>query len=405
MVTKMKNRIFAVLTVVALIALGVLSYWFFQTSTSDNDKNAPASQAIPSKGDAKSLEGQTSIYQDDPASKKTPAEADLSKVDKRLTPEVSDRIEYLEKRARTINGPIEFYGRIVDQYDEPVIGARVTLEIDTSNESLLAALLKSSDDANIFTVHDNFVKHTDRLGKFAVRDKRGNSLMIDSIEKEGYVVKSVRDVIDFDARISRRYQVNVHNPKVYQLWKKGETEPLINVSSIDGEIEGEVSYRQERRFIAMEKRGRSKAYNDHTIFSSPIFFFQGYSEKASMVREPPGTPKGRDWWIEVGVVDGGLQKTKELYPYLAPNDGYRPTLRFGFKRGDPEWKYKMETQVYFKSASNYGTCKLRVKALHKGDIRVSCENIYINPNGSRNLEPDKSKLTKFLLRTEAVTRY
>ncbi|MCP5077950.1 MAG: hypothetical protein GY951_07830, partial [Psychromonas sp.] len=70
-----------------------------------------------------------------------------------------------------------------------------------------------------------------------------------------------------------------------------------------------------------------------------------------------------------------------------------------------DWDYQVEHQIYFKHAGNYGTCKLLLAAIDDGDILANCEQAYINPNGSRNLEPDKNKITKFIVRTEVRGHY
>ncbi|MCP4996623.1 MAG: hypothetical protein GY934_23045 [Gammaproteobacteria bacterium] len=178
------------------------------------------------------------------------------------------------------------------------------------------------------------------------------------------------------------------------------------IRGIKKRIKTEDNRHGEKHFITMKKYSRATtAYKDDVMFSSPIFYIQGYSEKESKERAPPGTPKGRDWWIEMGVVDGGLQITEDPYPYLAPETGYVQTLRYGAKRGDPDWYSEVEQQIYFKHAGNYGTCKLRLDAVYDGDIRFFCDRAYINPNGSRNLEPDKNKITKLRVRSEVRKHY
>ncbi|MCP4993542.1 MAG: hypothetical protein GY934_07130, partial [Gammaproteobacteria bacterium] len=152
MTTKKNKSFLTTSAVIVIIVAAVAIYQFYQLVTSESIPEATTSTKSQTETGAKNIEDQNKIGQNDSASKKTPTEADLSKVDKRLTPQVLDRIKYFEKRAKRINGPIEFYGKVVDQYGEPVIGARVTIELKTSNESLLAALLKNIGNDNIFAV-------------------------------------------------------------------------------------------------------------------------------------------------------------------------------------------------------------------------------------------------------------
>ncbi len=402
----MNNKSFRTTSVVLVIIVAVVAiYKFYPSETSESIPEATTSTQPQTETGAKNKEAQTRKDKNNSASKKTQTEVDPMKIDKRLTPIVLERLRLVEDIARKTNGPVEFYGKVLDQYGEPVVGARIPLELLADSETVLKKLLSGINNMGILINEENFVTYSDNEGKFSVHDRRGTSLRVVSIEKEGYLADKKGDIINFRPTRTRRHQPDAQNPKVYQLWKKGKPEPLLRIHGISERIKAENNRAGDKHFITMKKFDRrAKAYKDDTLFSSPIFYIQGVSEKVSEVREPPGTPKGRNWWIEIGFVDGGLQVTNDLFPYLAPETGYEQALRYEAKRGDPDWDYEVEQQIYFKHAGNYGTCKLKLGALD-GGIRAECYRAYINPNGSRNLEPDKNKITVLRVRSEVRKHY
>lgn len=70
---------------------------------------------------------------------------------------------------------IAFYGMVVDQYESPVVGAEVTLD-------LLQSSSLTESGMSISTVRVT----TDDAGFFSIQDKRGIQLSIVKIERAGY---------------------------------------------------------------------------------------------------------------------------------------------------------------------------------------------------------------------------
>ena len=78
--------------------------------------------------------------------------------------------------------------------------------------------------------------------------------------------------------------------------------------------------------------------------------------------------------------------------FEAPESGYRSTLRFGYRASDPNWRSEEKCKLFLQSRQGEYYTRLEVAIIpeynEKGAIDL---NYYLNPDGARNLEYDKSK--------------
>ena len=97
-----------------------------------------------------------------------------------------------------------------------------------------------------------------------------------------------------------------------------------------------------------------------------------------------------DWKVILNVPDGGLLEFNDEFPFLAPENGYTSSIEINMPAslGD-KWRMVIEKQFYIV----FGVPKKYARI--KFEINVKGQNYFIdyytNPDGSRNLEYDKSK--------------
>ena len=97
-----------------------------------------------------------------------------------------------------------------------------------------------------------------------------------------------------------------------------------------------------------------------------------------------------DWKVVVSVPGGGLQGTREEFPFTAPENGYVEELEINAPASLGEkWTISTEQQVYvvFGNPKKYGRMTFRTKANGQHFFM----DYWLNPSGSRNLEFDPTK--------------
>lgn len=254
--------------------------------------------------------------------------------------------------------PIDFYGKVMDETNNPVAGAQVDFICnDLSSEG-----------------HSGYKTTSDALGLFELRGASGKFMSV-RVTKEGYYTPR-ENPHGFDyAGESVNFRPDANNPVVFRLRKKGAGEPL----------------------LTWAQKGPRPAVS----FAIPrdgtptgISFQAGKrvnpSEADLLVRcwtDDQGKRRGQkyDWRCQLAVPGGGLQETKEEFPFLAPESGYQATVEINMPASlETGWLDDVTRQYYVKLANGtYG--RLTFGMVAGGDHYCLVEP-YINPSGSRNLE-------------------
>lgn len=150
----------------------------------------------------------------------------------------------MHKRGLTMNGPVVFYGKVIDQDEAAVPQTSVQLAISGYDENHLArwavAVARTNNAAvptNVEPMRKETIELlTDEDGKFSVTDKTGSAIAIDSVQKEGYItVPWYFGSFSYGPRGNPPIEygqtyTDSNTPVVFHLWKKGQTEPLITHS-------------------------------------------------------------------------------------------------------------------------------------------------------------------------------
>lgn len=285
------------------------------------------------------------------------------------------------------NQPVVFYGRAVDQTGKAVSGAKLRLELSRVNEELLATTntyfaLKQGNELQ----RKPIALTSDADGWFKLKDVTGKYLHLKGVEKEGFLWSSP-SFQSFDYEICRDPAPNGKlldylDPQTgytFHLWRKGPTEPLVPIN------------------WSIDLRKRNPDGSRKTNFVANLFTGPGSSTDAtswdvsvSWSTEPSAGANGKVRLLyEMAVKDGGLLATDEHFPYAAPSGDYPAVNRFVSDPNAPN-SDRWSTNLFIRARSGKVYGGVRLDFEHSGITFTG----YLNPSGSRVLEPEDAKLIK-----------
>ena len=297
----------------------------------------------------------------------------------------------------------KFYGKVVDQYNNPVSGATVVMNV--SHFKLTADLYSGTKTIEV---------KTDAKGAFSFTSK-GSTLLLDNIIKPGYEFmpeanpKTSFDVAGIYPPIvgEKKYpfRSDVSAPYIFKLRKRGQAEYLYNRGAIRRKFYPDKENRF--RFLLLEnwidewgfnhKRPTSKMslhkevlrYRSRGIEIPPRL--KAYEQKPEEEGDIEVTGKfsGDGNNIEIRFTflgtDGGILLNDGLI-YEAPAAGYESeviiTLPF-----DKDDTLRDKKCLYIKGegGKTYSRLTLKLNVYSKSMVRLSMD-LFTNPAGSRHLE-------------------
>ena len=246
--------------------------------------------------------------------------------------------------------PMTFYGRVLDQNHDPVVGATVAFQwTDTSAKGT-----------------SNYQTTTDGKGFFKLENVRGKNLGV-QIHKEGYFASASNPRgFEYAAFFDSTYHIpNLNNPVIFRMHKAGPAEQLVaRDSNIKIPDNGSIKVNL--------LTGRQDESNAHLIID--------------LLYNSDRT--GRSWMARLRVPNGGIQQTTDEFATLAPESGYHPEVTIDQNSPQPNGQsgnlYK-GGRFYLRTPAGYALVDVRMIPGNKS-LRLSS---YINSNSnSRNLEHD-----------------
>ena len=249
------------------------------------------------------------------------------------------------------DGPITFYGQILDESEKSVSGATISYSIVKSGS--FAPSTGFSTGA-IGTV----VSGTD--GKFSISGETGVSLSIDVITKEGYS-ETPRNVRSFPfGDNSDPHRPNPLKPEVFII-SKGEAE-------------------------AVRSDIRVRFNWDGSSIRVPV---EGLPESFILTgtRTGPSTAEKYNWTFTLSLEQGGVQLGVKGGGALAPDAGYQESVSVAALASDPQWSAAANEWFFFRTKSGiYGRAKVFARAYRDADSPTGTINISYNPLGGRVVE-------------------
>lgn len=338
----MKKRII-ILSVLALVAL---LFWWLWPRGGTPDQGQPSAAA----GDAPATASPS-------ANRSMPADAVTG---------TEDRVAFARDLMKKANKPIQFFGKVIDQDDNPIPGVKVTLEIRVSKE--LAPNM-------IQDVFDRPVLMTGADGRFALTDAKGALLGVHALEKAGYEPseKAFRKSYWYWRDPSQVFHPDAERPEIFRMWKQAGAETLV------------------RKGIghAIPYNGTPTSFD---LMSGGVVA-NGGDLRVTLVRNPQQIQWGQrnyEWTVTIEALDGGLIVSSDEQMYRAPAEGYQPRLIVHLPANDPNWTDSKDVAVYLKlrGGKYYGRSELKFMVGSDRPATPFSITSFINPSGSRNLEYD-----------------
>jgi hypothetical protein len=253
--------------------------------------------------------------------------------------------------------PIEFYGKVIDQFGQPVERAKVVLNWTTVIGRV------PDPKKTIFT---------DLNGCFELRGIQGKVLLVD-VSKEGY---DFNEKSQGDFEYAAFYRENFHvpdpnNPVIFRLQKLMGAEPMYKYLSY-----GEIPLGGGRLVYNVEK-GRITEPGDLAL--------------SVVVGE--SNRYGLDFTVTIQGLNGaGCAFSREEFLFKAPETEYRTMLTADHKPTASNYDPSEILRFYVRTGTGkYAAIDAKVSLL--GDMSGANLRliVYYNPSGSRNLEFDQNK--------------
>ena len=280
-------------------------------------------------------------------------------------PRKSKEQETLEILSTKNDIPIVFYGKLEDQFGNPVVGAEITGSTIIYN--------------GVHMGGQKVVVTSDANGFFQMDAGKGESLGI-MPKKAGYTLATANTEFKYTKLNPHPYVPDAGNPTVIKMWKLQGGEHLIHF-----QFESRVPLDGTPTTFDLQTGQRVQNGGDLTI-----------SVKTTPT---PSIREEYDWQVVVQAVNGGFVLPTDDFDQMfqAPDSGYNARLDINFQKGTRQWTPRFIGSYYFTSRNQSSYGKLGIEFLSDvvkdGTIPVIL-NSYVNPSGSRNLEIDPSKMTE-----------
>lgn len=279
-----------------------------------------------------------------------------------------DKGEFFRDIAQKSNRPIQFYGKVIDQDENPIPDVKVTLGIRTTK--LIAGLTGDAFDYPVVT--------TDAQGRFTITDAKGALLTVKALEKEGYEpsIKKINQAYWYWRDPSQVFTPNPDAPEVFRMWRKEGAEYLV----VKG-VSKRIPYDGTATSFDL-LTGKATASGDLRI---------------TLLRDPQQIKRGQrnyEWTAIIEVPQGGLILSEDEQMFRAPEQGYQPKLGIHVAANSPGWSDMKDIAVYLKlrDGKYYGraTLSLMVGSDNPEGTPFNMRSA-VNPSGSRNLEYDSAQ--------------
>jgi hypothetical protein len=265
--------------------------------------------------------------------------------------------------------PIEFYGKVVDQYGNTIGGATVKV-LPTRKP------FADSDESSDFEII------SDTNGLFSVNNLKGLSLGI-YVTKEGYLDYYGGDTdkpvssrsIDYGLLDSKGSEFkDPKYPTLFTLHKLGPLEPIV--------------YVEERRWrLGVVGTPREIALDSNDGLGGHQIRFTFTSNWNQLPKDNEINDKRFDWFFEARIPGGGFIKNDSDYNLEAPEFGYSETLKFEYPATMPKetWK-KFRYGRYFVKFADGTHGRIRFCVDGDSDAHPLSMTSWMNLKpGSRNL--------------------
>ena len=276
------------------------------------------------------------------------------------------------------NIPIEFHGKVIDQFENPVDNAEININV-RKTESLLEELKYNPwNDVNPVPPGKDYILHSNSDGIFSFKGF-GKTLSFNKIEKKGYITNnhpSVRTLYS-DPNKKNSLTFSSSKPFIFTLVNKSECEPLYV-----GKMTRKITYNEDY-YIGFDGRILKKnPFHDSELIIRV--------ERRNVRKSNNKNRKIYNWNCTLKALDGEITDTTK-YIYIAPKIGYKKSVTFTTE-DLKKWQSSITKSYFFYNKKNniYSLINLVVDYYYDRRIAFTIE-YFLNPSGSRNLAYDYEK--------------
>jgi hypothetical protein len=250
--------------------------------------------------------------------------------------------------------PIDFYGKVIDQNSNSVVGASVRFRWADMTENVVSNASTTESDAG---------------GLFSLHGKLGRSLDV-WVSKEGYYASHEGYKGFLFSLGNDIYTPDPFNPVIFNLRKKGQGAALI--TSKNG---------------MSPSLGLRVPTNGNLIRVDLLQKQVSPSGQLEISQIKPPWKEATDWSFSMSIPSGGFVENNDDFQFDAPATNYQPDVQFHFSQAQPNWTTHLIKQYYIAIGQppNFGW--LRV------ETDLSQQTVFltyaINPSGSPDLEPSQ----------------
>lgn len=282
----------------------------------------------------------------------------------------------VKEKLRLANQPMDFYGQVLDQANQPVKGLKIAIKAF----SLIDPTGKSEDwDQD----EKEYELTSGADGRFEFRGKKGAGIEVELQRKEGYLYSiNTRKSFDYDPTDDPTGRYPLHKPDaqrpvVFRVWKAQGGETVVK-----WEAHGSKAIPQDGTFVAVDllehefRAAESLAADFRVALTAEI---------------PPNAKPSYKcrWSVRIEAIDGGLVVTADEYMYLAPESGYQTAVEFVFDPANADWERgRQPIKFYLQSGGGTYCARVTLDIGPRVDLPTGTVLIQsvINLTGSRNLE-------------------
>lgn len=349
----------SILAVIILTA--AVGFWLYPQPDTDSQHAAVTPEESPAQHEAPAFlkERAREVLGEHAAQK--PIQRDIP-------PEEAKQWEQdIDAKARTLaaaNQAINFYGRILDQDDQPIP------DVD------IAATINYFSPLIPLPAFGTVRLRTDDQGAFTLRNEKGVSLTLEA-NKDGY--RFNRLSLDYlSGRASQLPGATPDNPYTLRGF------------SLAAVLSHDVVTLDKLYFLPLDG-----SYVTIDLLSGAIKKGKQDGDLwVSAYREPGAQRQGKfDWRLIVESSGGGLLETTDRLRYLAPSHGYQPVWTLAHDKTDPAWHLIEQKQFYAVSRDGavYSQFYLVARSFYNRDgmFAIGIQSA-ANPTGARALYNGKN---------------
>jgi hypothetical protein len=261
--------------------------------------------------------------------------------------------------------PLDFYGRVVDENGAGVAGAKISFSYIHFNPLL---------PFELFRGHGERAATSDSDGNFAIQGVKGYGFMI-AVGKDGYDASAGNfQGANIVGGPDKPVKTDASSPTIFRLRKKGAAEPLIHL---------ERSYRLARDGTPKQIDLLTGRTNSPTVDLK----IQAWTDEQHKDKE-----FRYDFRVRIEVINGGILESEKEFDYVVPVTGYADSYELDSPAslGD-RWDSQPARRFLLRLRNGQIYGRMIFKMIPEGDHFCRIET-WLNPSGSRNLEPDPSLL-------------